>query len=54
MKQFKVNFTVDGRKSEQIVSATGFSEAKKIVEAQYANSKVIIINVQDKSTGFYG
>lgn len=54
MKQFKVNFTVNGKRTEQYVSATGFTEAKKIIEAQFANSKVTIINVQDTSTGFYG
>lgn len=54
MIQFKVAFTVNGKRTEQIVSATGPTEAKRLVQAQYAGSKVVIINTKDLKTGFYG
>ena len=53
MKKFRVTFTVDGKRSEEYVSATGGTEARKIVEKKFSNSKVAIINVQDTTTGFY-
>lgn len=40
MAKYKCKFRVDGRVTEQIVSAINMTEAKKIVEAQYASCKI--------------
>jgi len=54
MRQHLVTFIVNNKKTEQVVSATGPSEAKRIVQDQYAGSKVTIVNVKDLKTGWYG
>lgn len=54
MAEFRVAFTVDGRRAEQTVSATGPTEAKRLIQAQYAGSRVSIINVKNLATGCYG
>lgn len=46
MKRWKVVFLVNNVHSEQIVSATGGFEARKIVESQYAGQKVVILRVE--------
>ena len=43
--QYKVIFYVDGRKTEQIVSARNYQEARDIVNSQYAGHNVTIFNV---------
>lgn len=43
--QWKVVFTVNGRRSETIVSADTSYDARKLVEAQYAGQRVIFISV---------
>ncbi len=53
MKEFKIKFKVDGKETEQYVNAITATEAKKIIEKQYNNSKVTFINIRDLSTGFY-
>lgn len=53
MKKYKVLCSVDGKSTEQIVSANSPSDARKIVEKQFNGSRVVIFNVQDTSTGFY-
>ena len=45
MPQYKVVFTVNGRRIETIVSAYTSYDARKFVEAQYAGQRVSIINV---------
>lgn len=53
MKKFKVKFKVDGKETEQCVSAVNATDAKKIIDMQYSNNKVTYVNIQDLSTGFY-
>lgn len=45
MPQWKVVFTVNGRRSETIVSADTSYDARELVEAQYAGQRVIFISV---------
>lgn len=45
MPQWKVVFTVNGRRSETIVSAYTSYDARELVEAQYAGQRVIFIIV---------
>ena len=45
MPQWKVVFTVNGRRSDTIVSANSSYDARKLVEAQYAVQRVSFINV---------
>lgn len=40
MPQWKCDFSVDGRRTQTIVAANSSVDAKKIVEAQYANCKI--------------
>lgn len=40
MNQYKVVFTVNGKRTEQVVSAFDMAAAKKLIEAQYSNCKV--------------
>ena len=46
MYQYKVTFSVDGHRTEQVVTARTSVDARRLIEAQYPNSKVIIWNVQ--------
>lgn len=41
MQKYLVEFSVDGRRTEQIVPARSSIDAKKLIEAQYPNSKVV-------------
>lgn len=43
--QWKVVFTVNGRRSETIVSANSSYDARKLVEAKYAGKRISFINV---------
>ena len=45
MNQYKVEFYVNGKRSETVVSATDAFNARKIVEAQYSGNRVTIIRV---------
>ena len=45
MTQYKIVFMVDNRRTEQIVTAFNTNEAKKLIEAQYSGSRVVIHNV---------
>ena len=45
MNQYKVEFTVNGRRTETIVSASDAFYARKLVEAQYSGNRVTIIRV---------
>ena len=53
MREFDIKFKVDGKETEQRVSAITATEAKKIIEQQYSGCKVTIINIRDLKTGFY-
>lgn len=39
-KKYHLVFTVDGRRTEQDVSAFMMSDAKKLIESQYSGHKV--------------
>lgn len=54
MKQYQVTFTVNGKRVQQNVATTSYSDAKKIVLAQYNGSKVAIVNCKDLTTGYLG
>ena len=45
MYQWKCDFSVDGRRTVQIVSARGFTDAKKLIEAQYPHSRIMWYSV---------
>ena len=53
MKDIKVTFMVDGKRTEEYVTANGGSDVRKIIEKRFCNCKVVIINVQDVTKGFY-
>lgn len=40
MQQWECVFSVNGTRTQTIVSAAGPSDAKKLVEAQYPNCKI--------------
>lgn len=40
MQQWKISFSVNGHRSEQIVSANTSIDAKKIIEAQFSGQKI--------------
>ncbi|MBR2742502.1 MAG: hypothetical protein IKD89_02840 [Clostridia bacterium] len=43
MQSFRIKFTVNGRVTEQIVSANSQYDAEKILKAQYPHSQIMII-----------
>ncbi len=45
MQQYKVVFTVNGTRSETVVSASCRSDAEKLVKAQYGGQNVSILRV---------
>ena len=46
MHQYKITFSVDGRRTEQIVSANSTYDAKRLIEAQYPNCKINFLNIK--------
>ena len=40
MRDYLVKFSVDGRRTEQIVKARSVTDAKRLIEAQYAGCKI--------------
>lgn len=44
MFQWKCTFNVNGCRTEQIVSAYSYTDAKKLIEAQYGGANVQWIN----------
>lgn len=44
-QKYKVSFSVDGRRTEQVVVANSSYDAKKLIEAQYPSSKIIFWSV---------
>lgn len=45
MHQWKCVFSVNGTRTETIVSASNSFDARKIVESQYTNCKIQWVNV---------
>lgn len=45
MNQWKVDFSVDGRRSQQIVSCFSSIDARKLIESQYSGSKITIWSI---------
>lgn len=43
MPKYEVNFMVDGRRTQEIVSAFSYGEAQKIIEAQYSGAKITFL-----------
>ena len=54
MREFIVRFMVDGKTLETRISASSASDAKRAVMAQYNGRRVVILNVRDARTGWYG
>lgn len=54
MRQYQVLFTVNGKQMKQNIVAVSYSDAKKMVQAQYSGSKVVIVNCKDLTTGYFG
>ena len=44
MNKYKFVFTVNGRRTEQIVAASCQLDARKLIEAQYPNCKIVILS----------
>lgn len=45
MTKFKLTITVNGMRTEAIVSANNSTQAKKLVEAQYPNCKIYFASI---------
>lgn len=46
MAQYNVQFSIDGRRTQEIVSAYNTNDARKIIEARYIGAKIVIWGVQ--------
>ena len=46
MYTYKVEFYVNGRRTEQIIRANSYNDARKLIEAQYANCKVSFASIR--------
>lgn len=44
--QYRVTFFINGRRTEQIVNAICVTDARKLIEAQYAGQKLSIYEVK--------
>lgn len=47
MKQWIVDFSVNNRRSKQIVSANTSFDAKKLIESQYSGQKVVFFGCKE-------
>ena len=45
MAQYNVQFSIDGRRTQEIVSAYNTNDARKIIEARYTGAKIVIWSV---------
>ncbi len=45
MTNWEVNFSVNGKRTSQIVSAFSSIDARKIIETQFAGNKIVIWNI---------
>lgn len=45
MAQYNVQFSIDGRRTQEIVSAYNTNDARKIIEARYIGAKIVIWGV---------
>ena len=43
MAQYNVQFSIDGRRTQEIVSAYNTNDARKIIEARYTGAKIVIM-----------
>lgn len=46
MDEYECTFYVDGIRTEEIVKAYGSSDARKLIEARYPNSKIKFSSIQ--------
>lgn len=44
MNAYKLTFTINGKRTEQIVKATSLTSAKSIIKAQYPGAKINFIS----------
>lgn len=44
MRKYKIEFTVNGIRTEKIVTANDPYNAKKLIEAEYPNCKIQFLN----------
>lgn len=44
MKSFRLTFTVNGKRTEQIVYAHTIGDAKRIIKVQYAGANIMFIS----------
>lgn len=45
MAQYNVQFSIDGCRTQEIVSAYNTNDARKIIEARYIGAKIVIWGV---------
>ena len=45
MAQYNVQFSIDGRRTQENVSAYNTNDARKIIEARYTGAKIVIWGV---------
>ena len=45
MAQYNVQFSIDGRRTQEIVSAYNTNDARKIIEARYTGAKIVMWSV---------
>lgn len=45
MNTYKVIFTVDGKRTEQVVKASSNEEAKKIIKNMYYGSRIVFTGI---------
>ena len=44
--QYHITFTVDGKRTEQTITAFSIADAKKLIEAQYSGHRVTFFGVK--------
>ena len=44
MRQYKFVITVNGRRTEQIVTAQSVEDGKKLIQAQYGNANISFLS----------
>jgi hypothetical protein len=54
MREYIVRFMLNSKTMETRIRANSATDAKKAVIAQYSGSRVVILNVRDTKTGYYG
>ena len=46
MSQYEVEFTVNGKRTSQVVSATTADNARRIIKAQYPNADIVFYHTR--------